>query len=213
MLDVRPARNRKLPSNIEIKAKVGGLGPIRSIARRIATEPCQILHQEDVFFRVGMGRLKLRIFSDNSGELIHYERPDTRGAKQSDYLIHGTSKPLELRQLLTNALGESVTVKKKREVYMAGQTRIHLDEVDGLGSFIEVEVVLSPNQTPEEGRSIVSDVMEKLGIQETDLVPCAYADLILQRAEQGAAADSPRRTADAHDARAEEVTMPETEVR
>ena len=59
-----------------------------------------------------------------------------------------------------------------------------------MGSFIEVEVVLRPNQPPEEGRSIASDAMEKLGIQETDLVPCAYADLILQRAEQGAAADA-----------------------
>ena len=182
---VRQMGNRELPSNIEIKATVREPDQFRRIAMRIATEPCQTLHQEDVFFRVRKGRLKLRIFSDGSGELIQYERADTSGAKQSDYQIHCTSKPLELRKLLAAALGETVTVKKKREVYMAGQTRIHLDEVDELGTFMELEVVLSPDQTPEEGRSIASDLMEKLGIQESDLVPCAYADLLQDKAEQG----------------------------
>ncbi len=162
---------------------------------QLATEPCQALNQEDVFFRTHTGRLKLRILTDGFGELIHYERPDTSGSKQSTYQIHETSKPLELRQLLAAALGETITVKKRREVYVVGQTRIHLDEVDELGSFMELEVLLSPSQDPEEGRLIVSDLMEKLGVNESDLVPCAYADLLLNEAEQGAAAgaDEPRR--------------------
>jgi len=176
-----------LPSNIEIKATVKELDRLRSIAMRIATEPCQTLHQEDVFFRARSGRLKLRIFSESSGELIHYERPDTRGIKQSNYQIHETSKPLKLRKLLSDALGEILTVKKKREVYMVGQTRIHLDEVDELGTFMELEVVLSPNQNLEEGHSIASDLMKKLGVNESDFISCAYADLLQHKAEQGAA--------------------------
>lgn len=151
---------------------------LRSIVKRITTEPSQTLHQEDIYFRVRRGRLKLRIFADDLGELIHYERPDAKGPRQSDYQIHETSRPLELRKLLSDALGETVIVKKKRQVYLLGQTRIHLDEVDELGTFIELEVVLSPYQTPEEGRSIASDLMEKLVINESDLVPCAYADLL-----------------------------------
>ncbi|MCK4546307.1 MAG: class IV adenylate cyclase [Candidatus Eisenbacteria sp.] len=186
ILTVAQMGNRELPSNIEIKAMVRELDRFRFIAMRIATEPCRTLHQEDVFFRVRKGRFKLRIFSDSSGELIQYERPNARGARQSDYRIYSTSKPLELRKLLADALGETVTVKKKREVYMVGQTRIHLDEVDELGTFVELEVVLDSNQTPEQGRSIVSELMEKLGIQESDLVPCAYADLLQDKAEQGA---------------------------
>lgn len=171
-------RNRKLPSNIEVKAAVKELVPLRSIVERIAAGPCQILHQEDIFFRVKRGRLKLRMFSDGLGELIHYERPDANGAKVSDYQIYATSKPLELRSLLAASLGETVTVKKKREVFIVGQTRIHLDQVDELGTFVELEVVLDSNQTPEQGRSIASDLMEKLGINESDLVSCAYADLL-----------------------------------
>jgi predicted adenylyl cyclase CyaB len=156
---------------------------------QIATEPCETLNQEDVFFRTHKGRLKLRIFTHSLGELIYYERPDTTGSKQSNYQIHRTSKPLELRELLAAALGETITVKKKREVYIEGQTRIHLDEVDELGAFMELEVVLRPGQDPDEGRSIASDLMEKLGVDECDLVPCAYVDL-LSEPEQGAAADA-----------------------
>lgn len=179
-----------MPSNIEIKAKVKKLDSLRRLAGNIATEPSQTLNQEDVFFQSNKGRLKLRIFSSHSGELIQYERPDTRGAKQSNYLIHKTSKPLELRQLLSSALGETVVVKKKREVYMVGQSRIHLDEVAELGSFMELEVVLNPKQTPEEGRKIAADLMKKLEVKESDLVSCAYADLLQKKVEQSAAVDA-----------------------
>lgn len=175
-----------MPSNIEIKAKVRELDTLRGLAESIATEPSRTVHQTDVCFQSSKGRLKLRIFTRSSGELIYYERPDTRGSKQSRYQIHETSKPLELRQLLAVALGETITVKKKREVYMVGQIRIHLDEVEELGSFVELEVVLSPNQDPEEGRGIASDLMDKLGINESDLVPCAYADLLSAKVEQDA---------------------------
>ncbi|MCK5852521.1 class IV adenylate cyclase, partial [bacterium] len=81
----------------------------------------------------------------------------------SSYLIYETSKPDELRNLLATSLGEIITVKKKRELYITGQTRIHLDEVDELGTFMELEVVLRPDQSPEDGQIIASELMEKLG--------------------------------------------------
>ena len=179
-----------MPSNIEIKARVRELDKLRSIAESIATEPGQIFHQEDVFFHTGKGRLKLRIFSDTTGELIHYERPDTCGAKLSRYHIYKTSMPNELRQLLSMSLGETITVKKKREVYTVGQTRIHLDEVDELGTFMELEVVLTPDQALEDGRTIVTELMKKLSIDETDLISGAYADILLARVEEDTESDN-----------------------
>ena len=167
-----------MPANIEIKAVADDLDRIRTVAVGIATEPGQMLHQVDVFFRVHGGRLKLRSFSAGSGELIYYERPDRPGARQSRYQIYATSQPQELRSLLAAALDETVIVKKKREVFLVGQTRIHLDEVDELGTFVEVEVVLKPGQSAAEGQQIVVDLMHKLGIEESDLVSCAYADLL-----------------------------------
>jgi predicted adenylyl cyclase CyaB len=175
-----------MPRNIEIKAKVNNIERLRSLAESIATEPCQVLHQEDVFFPCVTGRLKLRIFSGSSGELIAYKRPDTQDARESEYQVCRTSRPQQLRDVLAQALGETVTVKKKRQVFLVGQTRIHLDEVEELGDFMELEVVLAGDETPDYGREIVARLMKQLEIKESDLVSRAYADLLLKRTEQAA---------------------------
>ena len=157
---------------------------------RLAAGPFETLQQEDVFFRSTRGPLKLRILSDSEGQLIYYERPDAPEATQSDYQIYRTSRPQALRAALSCALGETVVVKKTREVYLVGQTRIHLDEVEKLGPFIELELVLRRGQDAEEGRRIVDDLMARLCIRQADLVAGAYADLLLKRAEQSSPTDS-----------------------
>ena len=79
------------------------------------------------------------------------------------------------------ALGRTVVVKKKREVFMVGQTRVHLDEVEDLGTFVELEVVLRANQDPCEGHRIAEGLMMELGIEADKLIGCAYADLLAER--------------------------------
>ena len=174
-----------MPSNVEIKARFGNLDRIRTIAEQLATEPSQTIVQEDVFFACSLGRLKLRIFPDDTGELIHYVRPDAAETRLSRYEIHRTSAPQVLRRILTSAYGQTVVVKKTRTLYLTGQTRIHLDEVMDLGTFVELEVVLTPGQSAEEGHRIAHELMEQLEIQPSDLVPCAYADLLAGSVDQG----------------------------
>ena len=168
-----------MPVNTEIKAKVHDMNALRALARDLATCPMEIILQKDVFFKVPHGRLKLRIFSDKSAELIQYERPDTAESKQSHYQIYPISNPQEFRLLMAKSLGETVVVKKRRELYLVGQTRIHLDEVEGLGNFMELEVVLTKDQDATYGQRIAQDFMEKLSINEEDLESCAYADLLI----------------------------------
>jgi len=86
--------------------------------------------------------------------------------------------PASLRALLTAAFGIGTIVVKTRLLYLAGETRIHLDSVVGLGSFVELEVVLAPDQTPEDGHRVVRELMSALEIDQGDLIDCAYADLL-----------------------------------
>ena len=151
---------------------------LRVAAERIATEEPQTLHQEDVFFNTQTGRLKLRIFSEENGQLIQYQRPDSTEAKTSEYEILRTNEPTRMRRMLSRALGERVTVTKRRRVVITGQTRIHLDEVEGLGTFMELEVVMRADQSEDEGKRIAEGLMAELGIRSDDLVSCAYADLL-----------------------------------
>ena len=167
-----------MPSNIEIKARVADPARKRELAERLAQAPPIVLQQHDTFFPCPNGRLKLRELSPTEGELIFYRRPDAPGPRQSDYSIHPTKSPASLRALLTAAFGLGLVVIKTRLLYLVRKTRIHLDSVVGLGSFVELEIVLSPNQSAEEGRGVALQLMSALEIDEADLIARAYADLL-----------------------------------
>ena len=170
-----------MPSNIEIKARVSDPARKHALAERLSGAPPACLHQEDTFFPCASGRLKLRQLSAKQGELIAYRRADVSGTKQSDYLIHRTDAPAELRAVLASALGTGVVVAKTRRLFLVGQTRVHLDEVAGLGSFLELEVVLADGQMPEDGHRIARQIMAALEVSEPDLIDCAYADLLARQ--------------------------------
>lgn len=165
-------------SNIEIKARARDYRALRSIAERLSGGSGQLIEQEDTFFLVPKGRLKLRAFSPTEGELIYYERKDAEGPTQSLYSIAPTSDPASLKATLAGALGIRGTVRKKRFLYLVGQTRIHLDEVEKLGWFLELEVVLEPGQEIREGETIARELMAQLNIPDEDLIDTAYIDLL-----------------------------------
>ena len=167
-----------MATNVEIKARITKLKILKQQVERISDSPAELILQEDVFFHGPQGRLKLRIFSDDRGELIYYERADQAGPKRSQYFISGTAEPRKLVVVLEAALGIRGLVRKKRWLYWVNNTRIHLDEVEGLGSFVELEVMLSTGQRTKEGEAIAGRLMATLGIDETDLVEGAYIDLL-----------------------------------
>lgn len=135
-----------------------------------------VLRQEDVFFAAPGGRLKLRRFDERSGELIAYRRPDGETARVSEYHVTRTAEPDALARVLRYALEETVTVRKHRRLLLHGHTRIHLDRVEGLGSFVELETVLD-GITETEGRRELAALAETLGLEPADAVSQAYADL------------------------------------
>ena len=170
-----------MAANIEIKARVHDIQALRRRAEALSDTPLQVIPQEDTFFNVPKGRLKLRQLAPDFGQLVYYGRTDASGPKRSDYLLAGTSDPSALKAALTAALGVRGVVRKIRYLYMVGQTRIHLDVVEGLGDFMELEVVLRPGQSDVEGQTIADDLMDRLGIQRGDLLEGAYMDLIEAR--------------------------------
>lgn len=167
-----------MATNIEIKARIADLNAVRAIAEKLSDRPGMVFSQEDTFFHSPQGRLKLRVLAPDQGQLIYYARPDAPGPKRSEYFVAPTTDPAALQAVLAPCLGVRGVVRKQRALYWAGNTRIHLDEVEGLGSFLELEVMLGPGQTPEEGQATARDLMGKLGIRECDLIEGAYMDLL-----------------------------------
>ena len=171
-----------MPTNIEIKARVKNPAELHSRAEGLSDAPVQIIPQEDTFFHVPKGRLKLRQLRPDLAQLVYYERPDREGPKRSNYHIYETRDPEGLKTALSLALGVRGVVRKTRYLYLVGQTRIHLDDVEGLGRFMELEVVLRDGQSEAEGQSIAEDLMKRLGIRKEDLIDGAYMDLLEKNA-------------------------------
>jgi len=167
-----------LPSNIEIKARARNFDEIRRRAEALSDAPVEVIPQEDTFFNTTQGRLKLRILPGERGQLIYYTRPDQEGPKRSDYHISHTADPENLKRVLALAYGIRGVVRKTRYLYLVGQTRVHLDDVDGLGQFMELEVVMREEQSDAEGQTIAEELMASLGVAQSDLLEGAYMDLL-----------------------------------
>ena len=167
-----------MPRNIEIKAKLENSSIQRKIAETLSNANSTRLEQHDTFFNVPHGRLKLRKHPDGTGDLIFYERPDHSGPTTSTYVLYTTKNPTALLKTLELSLGRGDVVKKTRELFIVGRTRIHIDNVEGLGKFLELEVVLNDSEDVSEGEREAQSLMNKLNITKESLRHLAYVDML-----------------------------------
>ncbi len=164
--------------NVEIKARIESVEALAAKVAGLADQgPIEIL-QDDTFFACERGRLKLRAFSATEGQLIFYRRPDQAGPKESFFVISPTASPDSLREALSSGYGQAGRVRKHRTLYVVGRTRVHLDRVENLGHFLELEVVLSDGERSERGVEEAHTLMAALGISPAQLIEGAYVDLL-----------------------------------
>jgi predicted adenylyl cyclase CyaB len=166
-----------MPSNIEIKARANDWNNQIKIARKLSNREEKLI-QEDTFFNCPEGRLKLREQKAKEDYLIFYNRDNKSGPKHSEYFTYPTADAKKLKKFFSKALGAMKVIKKKRILFLVGQTRIHFDEVQKLGKFIEIEVCLKKNQTRLSGFDIAERIIKALNINKKDLIKNAYADLL-----------------------------------
>ncbi len=164
--------------NIEIKARFPDLSEAREIARRLGADDRGLLIQTDTYFFAPHGRLKLREIEGASAELIAYERPDRSEVKLSNYELTTLPDPRSLKRILTRALGVRVVVRKRRELWYLERTRLHLDQVDGLGSFFEFEVEVTPDEDEAPRQALAARLRAEFGLSDALLVAGSYADLL-----------------------------------
>ncbi|MBC8105939.1 MAG: class IV adenylate cyclase [Anaerolineae bacterium] len=169
-----------MAKNIEIKARFGDLSIARRLAKALGARKRAMLVQVDTYFAVPDGRLKLREISGDArrAELIWYDRPDRKTARASRYYVVPVADPKGLKVALTAALGVTTVVRKRRELWMFKNVRIHLDCVDGLGSFIELEAVVGNRHSSATSRANLLKVQRALRIELGVLVSQSYSDLV-----------------------------------
>jgi len=165
--------------NIELKARYPQLTKAENIARSLGAEFQWRQRQIDTYFNVNNGRFKLRECEGRDAELIAYERSNRPEARDSEYFIFRTENGSLLKQMLSSALGIKVVVAKDRTLYLLENIRIHLDEVDQLGTFIEFEAVISENSQIESSQKLLDQLYLDFELKDNLLVPLSYSDLLL----------------------------------
>jgi len=167
-----------MAKNIEIKAKLNNLNFSLNLASNLSGSKPEIIKQDDYFFHCDNGRLKLRIFSPDNGELIFYTRDNLSGPKISEYFITKTTEPYILLKVLKKSNGIRGKISMIRKLFLVGRTRIHIDIVENLGNFLEFEVVLKEDENPEIGNEEINRLMNQFKINKENLIDRAYIDLI-----------------------------------
>jgi predicted adenylyl cyclase CyaB len=162
--------------NLEFKARASDPKAILTRARELGAELWGDLRQTDTYFAVRQGRLKLRETAGFQAELIYYDRTEEAAEKLSDYSSFAIRDGEALRAALSKALDVLGVVRKRRTLLLLDTTRIHLDNVEYLGDFVEIEVpvVEAEEQASERLRSLV----EGLGFRREDDIRRSYIDLV-----------------------------------
>jgi predicted adenylyl cyclase CyaB len=166
-------------SNIEIKAKSNNQEQIREILKSKNADFKSVDHQIDTYFNVQSGRLKLRE-GKIENHLIHYQREDKEGPKQSDVTLFESDPRSLLKDILVKALGVLVIVDKEREIYFIDNVKFHIDVVKNLGTYIEIEArdsegVLGREKLLEQCQFY----LDLFKISKDDYVSVSYSDLLL----------------------------------
>jgi homotetrameric cytidine deaminase len=166
-------------TNIELKARDPEPGRTLELALAAGAEDQGEIAQRDTYYAGARGRLKLREEGAGAAELIQYRRADQPDARESEYRRVPTEEAEGLRDALDAALGTLVVVEKRRRLLLSDGVRIHLDDVQGLGTFVELEGVAAPGSDLAAEREKVERLRAALEITEDRLVPQSYSDLLL----------------------------------
>ena len=168
-----------MPSNLELKVRIASIRHASSLAFKLGARRGGVLAQTDTYYRSPSGRLKVRETQGKQSELIYYHRRNFKGNRYSDYRRIPIEGPREMKGLLADLLGVLCVVKKERRLFLYKNSRIHLDTVQGLGNFLEFEVLVTNGK--RQARTLMKELWKALEIRNNAVVAGSYSDL-LQRA-------------------------------
>ena len=165
--------------NIEFKAHLQDANAMLAKARSIGAELWGDIRQTDTYFNVPKGRLKLRDMPGLQAELLFYERDEDSGRRPSDYFVTRVPDAGSALEVLGRALGVRAVVHKRRTLVLLDTTRIHFDNVEGLGQFLEIEVPVKDDEAAAEGR--LNSLIAGLGLTWSDCIRRSYVDLVTEK--------------------------------
>jgi adenylate cyclase, class 2 len=168
-----------VPTNLEIKAAYPSAATAKKHAIAIGGKFAGTLAQIDTYYKVGSGRLKLRVINGKRAELIYYQRANTKRSRYSNYTVLELPNATSAGALFQSLFGIWKIVRKKRVLFLYQNARIHIDTVKGLGTFIEFEVIV--NLGRKQARALMLFLRKQFVVESNSVIAGSYSDMIQQR--------------------------------
>ncbi|MEX1138607.1 MAG: class IV adenylate cyclase [Bacteroidota bacterium] len=169
-----------MPRNLELKAPLSSSYAGAAIARSLGARRTNRFYHTDTYFNIPSGRLKLREFRGNSrSQLIWYIRPNTRGVRISQYAIAPVQDTRETRKILSRLFGVQVVVRKRRDLFILNNARIHLDRIAGLGNFVEFEVIV--RYGIPQAKHLMNVLKTAFSVRQRDCIGTSYCTMLMNR--------------------------------
>jgi adenylate cyclase, class 2 len=162
--------------NLELKAHYPSSKSAESVCLRLGADRRGVLRQTDTYFRIRRGRLKLREINSDQFELIYYQRKNLKGTRHSDFLVVPLKSVQPMNDVCKGVFGVKAIVKKKRSLFLYKNARIHIDSVEGLGTFIEFEVIV--NRGRKQAARLMSFLISEFQIEKRAMIGESYCDLL-----------------------------------
>ena len=167
-----------MPKNFEIKCRIRNLSEIKKILVSDRSYKYSIEKQKDIYYKVKSGRLKLRIINEKNSDLIYYNRKEKNRERVSNFVISSTINFKELNFIMTEQFEVMVIVNKKREIFVKDNIRIHLDTVNKLGNFLEIEIMF---KDLNKAKKMMSELKDMLNLNTKDFIKSSYSDLLINK--------------------------------
>ena len=167
-----------MPKNFEIKCRIRNLSEIKKILVSDRSYKYSIEKQKDIYYKVKSGRLKLRIINEKNSDLIYYNRKEKNRERVSNFVISSTINFKELNFIMTEQFEVMVIVNKKREIFVKDNIRIHLDTVNKLGKFLEIEIMF---KDLKKAKKLMEELKDLLRLNPKDFIKPSYSDLLINK--------------------------------
>ncbi|WP_445474303.1 class IV adenylate cyclase [Methanococcoides methylutens] len=171
---------------IEIEIKVrAGHGPVRDRILEMGALKVRTEDHLDVYYNAPHRDFAetdeaLRLRSVNGGTRMTYKgrKLDSVSKTREEFEtpVDGTAAK---GILLSLGFFESGIVKKTRDIYRYGDITICLDSVEGLGEFVEVELVADSDI--DSHRELLFEFLESIGIKKEDSIRTSYLEMVMEK--------------------------------
>lgn len=180
-----------MPIEVEVKYKVANLEDIEYQLIEWGAKLEEIVIQRDLYFNhpsrdFAKTDEAFRIREEGESTFLTYKgskiSKKSKTRKEIEFKISQAKEAAEMLELL--GFKKVLVVSKQRRIYKLDDVNWCLDEVDSLGSFLELEKIVKYKKDIPKTLDSIFELVAKVGLKPKENITTSYLELLLENKEK-----------------------------